>query len=152
MRPKLLARQGMSDITFSSDAPGTWSLTRQGRDAWVHLTLVCLTENTVKRSVFTNDAELIKKTLTQPGEGLSLRSFQVIFPSDFPDNTGVGVADVYKLTEAQTRRGEIFHWLSTKFGTFRIGGPVAMMASHVKHGTEVVLYTAVQPHPRYYGN
>jgi hypothetical protein len=148
----MAAKAGHTDFEFKSESPGLWCLTKKGRDAWVHITLACSTVKTVVRSVLTNDASLIKQTLADPGEGLALRSFQMVFPSDFPDNIGVGVADIYEMKEAQTKRGEIFHSFYTRFGIFRIGGPVELMASQVKFGSDVTLYTAARPRPRYYGH
>lgn len=152
MRPQICTRKGKADFAVSSDTPGTWSLTKTGREPWMHITLACSTTKSVVSTLATNDANLVKQTLTAPGEGLLVRSFQVVFSSDFPDNTGVGVAEVFELKEAQTKRGEIFHSVSTKFGCFRFGGPAELMAGQVKFGSDVVLYTADRPRPRYYGN
>lgn len=148
MRPQICAHKGNAAFAVSSETPGAWSLTKQGREPCMHITLACSTSNAVVSTLATNDAYLVKRTLDDPGHGLVLRSFQVVFSCDFPDNNGVGVADVYELTEAKTKQGEIFHQLSTKFCTFRIGGPAELMASQVKFGSEVVLYTAVRPSRR----
>ena len=144
--------KGKTDFAFSSDAPGRWSLTKKGTEPWMHITLACLTEKSVVSTISTNDSELVKRTLAAPGEGLYVRSFQTVFSCDFPDNVGVGVADVYELSEGQTKRGEVFHRLHTKFGMFRIGGPAELMANQVKFGSDVVLYTAKRPRQRYFGN
>lgn len=152
MRPEERAQKGKADFMFSSDAPGLWSLTKQGSEPWVHITLACSTEKKVVRTVSTNDPALVKQTLVTPGEGFFVRSFQAVFSCEFPDNVGIGVADVYELTEVQTKRAEVFHSLSTRFGVFRIGGPVTLMASQVKFGSEVVLYRAKRPAQRYFGN
>ena len=145
-------QKGKAEFVFSSDAPGTWSLIKKGSEPWMHLTLACSTERMVVNTVSTNDPKLVKRTLASPGEGLYVRSFQAVFSCDFPDNVGVGIADVYELREGQTKRGEVFHRLHTKFGTFRIGGPTELMANQVKSGSDVVLYTAKLPKKRYFGN
>lgn len=151
MRPQICAHKGKAEFAVSSDTAATWSLLKSGREPWMHITLACLTTNSVISTLATNDANLVKKTLADPGEGLFVRSFQVVFSSDFPDNTGVGVADVYEFKEEETKRGEVIHVVSTRFGLFRFGGPVELMASQVKFGSDVVLYTAERPRPRYFG-
>lgn len=145
MRPHICAHKGKAEFTIKSDTPGTWSLTKTGREPWIHITLACSNTNSVVSTLATNDANLVKQTLAAPSEGLSVKSFQVVFSGDFP-NTGVGVADVHEFKEEQTKRGVIFHSITTKFGCFRFGGPVVLMASQVKFRSEVVLYTAERPH------
>lgn len=146
------SQKGKADFSFSSDVPGIWSLTKKGGEPWIHITLACSTEKTVVSTISTNDCELVKRALAAPGEGLYVRSLQAVFSCTFPDNVGVGVADVYQLSESQTKRGEAFHSFYTKFGIFRIGGPTELMASQVKFGSDVVLYTAKRPQQRYFGN
>lgn len=90
--------------------------------------------------------------LKEPGEGLYIRSFQAVVSCNFPDNTGIAVADVLKLIEQRTRRGELLHIVHTKFGCYQFGGPAKLMASQVQMGSEVELYTASRPAQRYFGN
>lgn len=146
------AQAGRTDFAFSSNAPGIWSLSKKGSEPWMHITLACSTEKTIVRTVSTNDAELIMQTLTAPGEGLFVRSFQAVFSCTFPDNVGIGVADVYELSEGKTTRGEVFHRIHTKFGIYRFGGPTKLMANQVRMGADVVHYTAKRPAQRYFGN
>ncbi len=146
------SQKGKSDFTFSSDAPGAWSLMKKGREPWMHITLACSDKQSIVSTVSTNDPELVKRTLASPGEGLFVRSFQTVFSCDFPDNVGVGIADVFKLTEERTKSGELFHRLYTKFGMFRFGGPIELMANQVERGSDVVIYTAPAPIQRYFGN
>lgn len=145
-------QKGNADFAFSSDAPGAWSLMKKGCEPWMHITLACSNKQSIVSTVSTNDPELVKRTLASPGDGLFVRSFQAVFTCDFPDNIGIGVADVYKLSEARTKRGELFHSLHTKFGVFRFGGPIELMASQVEFGSDVVIYTAHPPRQRYFGN
>lgn len=127
-------------------------MVKHGGDApWIHLTLAEGVEGAVVRTVSTNDVELVKQTLEQRGDGLSVRSFQAVFPCNFPDNQGIGVADIYELTERRTKKGMVFHHFITKFGVCRIGGPRNMMASEVLYNDDVVLYKAKQPKARYFG-
>lgn len=146
------SQKGKSDFTFSSDAPGAWSLMKKGREPWMHITLACSDKQSIVSTVSTNDPELVKQTLASPGDGLFVRSFQAVFSCDFPDNVGVGIADVFKLTEERTKSGELFHRLYTKFGVFRFGGPIELMANQVERGSDVVIYTAPAPIQRYFGN
>lgn len=145
-------QKGIADFLFSSEGPGRWCLVKHGGDApWIHLTLSAKEDDVVVRTISTNDAEIVKQVLNQPGEGLRVRSFQAVFPCSFPDNQGVGVADIYELREGKTKKGVIFHSFSTNFGIWRIGGPHKLMASEILHGSEVVLYTADRPRERYFG-
>lgn len=146
------SQQGKSDFTFSSDAPGAWSLMKKGREPWMHITLACSDKQSIVSTVSTNDPELVKRTLASPGDGLFVRSFQAVFSCDFPDNIGIGIADVHQFSEARTKRGVLFHRLSTKFGVFRFGGPIELIASQVEFGSDVVIYTAEPPRQRYFGN
>lgn len=146
------SQKGKADFAFSSDAPGAWSLIKKGREPWMHITLACSNKQSIVSTVSTNDPELVKRTLASPGEGLCVRSFQAVFSCDFPDNIGIGIADVHQFSEARTTRGVLFHSLSTKFGVFRFGGPIELMASQVEFGSDVVIYTAKSPRQRYFGN
>jgi len=150
MRPHDPAHKGKADFAFSSTSPGTWNLSLEGSEAWMHLTLASATEQTVVRTVATNDIEQIKQTLMAPGEGLVVRSFQAVFASDFPDNSGLGVAEVYDLTEGKTKKGEVFYRLKTKFGVFRFGGPVQLPARQENLDWNVRIYSAKRPAKRYY--
>lgn len=145
-------QKGKADFAFSSDAPSTWSLIKKGSEPWMHITLACSNKQSIVSTVSTNDPELVKRTLAAPGEGLCVRSFQAVFSCDFPDNIGIGVADVFELREARTKRGELFHSLHTKFGVFRFGGPIELMANQVEFGSDVAIYTAKRPRQRYFGN
>lgn len=145
-------QKGNADFAFSSDAPGAWSLMKKGREPWMHITLACSNKQSIVSTVSTNDPELVKRTLACPGDGLFVRSFQAVFSCDFPDNVGIGVADIYSLSEARTKLGVAFYSLSTKFGVFRFGGPIELMPSQVEYGSDVVLYTAKTPRQRYFGN
>lgn len=144
--------KGMADFIFNSSSPGKWNLTMQGREAWMHLTLASTTEQTVVRTVATNDIEQIKQILMAPGEGLVVRSFQAVFASDFPDNAGLAVAEVYDLSEGKTKKGEVFYRLKTKFGVFRFGGPAQLPARQENHDWHVRIYSAERPAQRYYAD
>ena len=146
------SQKGKADFTFSSDSPGAWGLMKKGREPWMHITLACSDKQSIVSTVSTNDPELVKRTLASPGEGLFVRSFQAVFSCDFPDNVGIGVADIYSLSEARTKRGVLFYSLSTKFGVFRFGGPIELMPSQVEFGSDLLIYTAKPPRQRYFGN
>lgn len=150
---KILDNQsGSIDFQFSSRDPRKWRLSRLGGDApWMHLTLADRVSAGVVRSISTNDAELIKQVLEQPYEELVVRSFQAIFPCDFPDNQGLGVADIYQFSEGRTKLGVTFHTLHTRFGVYRIGGARDMKASEVLYDATVVLYAKERPKTRYFG-
>lgn len=96
--------KGIADFIFNSSSPGKWNLTMQGNEAWMHLTLASPTEKAVVRTVSTNDIQVVMRTLITPGEGLVVRSFQAVFASDFPDNAGLAVAEVYDLSEGKTKK------------------------------------------------
>ncbi|MDH0428059.1 hypothetical protein [Stutzerimonas stutzeri] len=115
------------------------------------ITLASVETNGVVNTIATNDPEIIKRTLTAPGEGLYIRSFQAVVSCNFPDNKGVAVADVLKLIEKRTKRGELFHLVHTKFNCYQFGGPSKIMASQVQMGSDVVLYTSEAPARRYFG-
>ena len=115
------------------------------------ITLASKETDGVVNTIATNDPEIIKRTLEEPGEGLYIRSFQAVVSCDFPDNKGIAVADVLKLIEERTKRGEIFHLVHTRFGCYQFGGPSKLMASQVQMGSDVVLYAAESPSRRYYG-
>ncbi|RRV32178.1 hypothetical protein EGJ86_18475 [Pseudomonas sp. o96-267] len=148
----MTTQAGHIDVEFKSESSGLWCLNKKGSVHWMHITLACSTEKTIVRTISTNDAALVKQILAAPGEGLCVRSFQAVFPCSFPDNVGIGVADVYEFSEGQTTRGEVFHRVLTKFGCYRFGGPRDLMASKVRMGTDVVHYTAKRPAQRYFGN
>ncbi len=115
------------------------------------ITLASVETNGVVNTIATNDPEIIKRTLKEPGEGLYIRSFQAVVSCNYPDNKGIAVADVLKLIEERTKRGELIHLVHTKFGCYQFGGPTKLMANQVALGSDVVLYTAVAPARRYYG-
>lgn len=150
MRPHDPAHKGKTDFAFSSTSPGTWNLSLEGSEAWMHLTLASSSEQNVVRTVATNDIEHVKQTLIAPGDGLVVRSFQVVFSCDFPDNVGLGVSEVYGLVEGRTKKGQVFHRLHTQHGTFRFGGPVRMPARDENLEWQVKHYAAERPAKRYY--
>lgn len=144
--------KGKTDFAFGSTAPGTWSLSLEGREPWMLLTLASSAEQVVVRTVSTNDIELVKQTLRSPGDGLFVRAFQVVFASEFPDNTGMGVAEVYELIEGKTKKKEVFYRLKTKYGVFRFGGPAQLLSSHENLDWDVRIYSSERPPKRYYAN
>lgn len=152
MRPHDPAQKGKADFAFSSTSPGTWNLALEGSEPWMHLTLVNSTDQSVVRTVATNDIEIVKEALMSPGSGLVVRSFQAVFASDFPDNAGLGVSEVYCLIEGQTKRGEVFYRLQTNHGTFRFGGPVRLPARDENLEWQLRLYTAERPPKRFYAD
>jgi hypothetical protein len=103
--------------------------------------------------LLTNDIFLVKHLLAQADEGLIIRSFQAVFPSDFPDNKGWGIAEIDQMNELKTRKGEEFHTFQTRFGSHRIGGPERVKAIDVLPRDTIVLYETKRPNePRlYYG-
>ena len=62
-------------------------------------------------------------------------------------------AEIDKMTESKTRKGEIFHTFHTRFGSLRIGGPEQVKAIDVLPRDTVVLYETRRPiEPKlYYG-
>ncbi|MHA5498464.1 hypothetical protein ACVSNS_01530 [Pseudomonas aeruginosa] len=152
MPPHDPVQKGKADFAFSSSAPGTWNLSLEGSEPWMHLTLASSTDHAVVRTVATNDIALIKEALVSPGQGLVVRSFQAVFASDFPDNVGLGVSEVYGLIEGRTKKGEVFHRLQTRHGTFRFGGPVRLPARDENLEWAVRLYTAERPPKLYYAD
>lgn len=152
MRPHDPALKGKADFSFTSNSPGTWSLALEGSGAWMHLTMASSTDQIVVRAVSTNDIGLVKQTLISPGEGLFVRSFQAVFASDFPDNSGIGVAEVYELVEGKTKKGEVFYRLKTKYGVFRFGGPAHLLSSHENLDWNVRIYSSERPPKRYYSD
>lgn len=147
----MAAQAGHTDFEFKSESPGLWCLNKQGRDLFMNITLARTGTDNVAKTIASNDPEIIKRTLSTPGDGLYVRSFQAVFSCNFPDNSGIGVADVLKFKEERTKRGELIHLVLTKFGCHQFGGPAKLMASQVKMGSEVVLYTATSSARRYYG-
>lgn len=145
------AQAGHTDFEFKAERPGLWCLSKKGRELWMNVTLAQADTNSVVNTIATNDPEIIKRTLSSPGDGLYVRSFQAVFSCNFPDNKGIGVADVLMFKEERTKRGELIHLIHTNFGCYQFGGPAKLMASEVKMGTEVVLYKANSPARRYYG-
>ena len=100
------------------------------------------------RTLFTSDMALVTEILKQPGSVGRIKSFQAVFPCDFPDNKGWGIAEIYEFTEKKTRKGMVFHTFVTKFGYGRIGGSSKTMASEVLPRDEHVLYSAARPERR----
>lgn len=147
----MVAKAGHIDFEFKSERAGLWCLNKQGSERWMSITLASAETNGVVNTIATNDPEIIKRTLKEPGEGLYIRSFQAVVGCNFPDNKGIAVADVLKLIEKRTKRHELIHLVHTKFGCYQFGGPTKLMASQVQMGSDVVLYTAEAPARRYYG-
>jgi len=147
----MATQAGHIDFEFESDSAGLWCLNKKGSERWMSITLASTETNGVVNTIATNDPEIIKRTLKAPGEGLYIRSFQAVVSCNFPDNKGIAVADVLKLIEERTKRGELIHLVHTKFGCYQFGGPSKVMASQVQMGSDVVLYTAESPARRYYG-
>lgn len=144
-------KAGHIDFEFKSESAGLWCLNKRGSERWMSITLASADTHDVVNTIATNDPEVIKQTLNEPGEGLYIRSFQAVVSCDFPDNKGIAVADVLKLVEEKTRRGDVLHLVHTKFGCYQFGGPPKIMASQIQMGTDVVLYAAELPTRRYYG-
>lgn len=96
------AQAGHIDFEFKSEGPGLWCLNKKDREIWMNITLAQMDTNSVVNTIATNDFGLIKRTLDAPGDGLYVRSFQAVFSCNFPDNQGIGVADVLKIKEART--------------------------------------------------
>lgn len=96
------------------------------------ITLASKETDGVVNTIATNDPEIIKRTLEEPGEGLYIRSFQAVVSCDFPDNKGIAVADVLKLIEERTKRGELFHLVHTRFGCYQFGGPSSSWPARYK--------------------
>ena len=147
----MAAQAGHIDFEFKSESAGLWCLNKKGSERWLSITLASKETNGVVNTIATNDPEIIKKTLKEPGEGLYIRSFQSVVSCNFPDNQGIAVADVLKLIEERTKRGDVIHLVHTKFGCHQFGGPAKLMASQIQMGTDVVLYAAELPARRYYG-
>lgn len=147
----MAAQAGHIDFEFKSESAGLWCLNKKGSEHWMSITLASTETNGVVNTIATNDTEIIKRILNSPGEGLYIRSFQAVVSCNFPDNKGIAVADVLKLVEQRTKRGEIFHLVHTKFSCYQFGGPIKLMASQVEFGSDVVLYAAESPARRYYG-
>lgn len=147
----MAAQAGHIDFEFKSESAGLWCLNKKGSERWMSITLASKETDGVVNTIATNDPEIIKRTLEEPGEGLYIRSFQAVVSCDFPDNKGIAVADVLKLIEERTKRGELFHLVHTRFGCYQFGGPSKLMASQVQMGSDVVLYAAKSPSRRYYG-
>lgn len=146
-------RQGVWDCHLGSSGLGSWCFVNYDlRTPWLHITLVDPTDNP-NQALLTNDMVLVKQVLERPHDDLKIKSFQAVFPSDFPDNKGWGIAEVYKVQESKTRNGIIFHSLFTRFGVYRIGGPERIMAIDVLPRDTTVLYEAKKPSEpkRYYG-
>lgn len=152
MRPLNPDQKGKADFAFSTNAPGTWNLVLEGSEPWMHLTLTSSTEHAIVRRVSTNDIELVKQTLASPGNGLVVRSFQAVFASNFPDNAGLGVSEVYGLIEGRTKKGDVFHRLQTTHGTFRFGGPVRLSSRDENLDWQVKIYGTERPQKRYYAD
>lgn len=147
----MTTQAGHIDFEFKSESAGLWCLNKIGGERWMSITLASVETNGVVNTIATNDPEIIKRTLKEPGEGLYIRSFQAVVSCNYPDNKGIAVADVLKLIEERTKRGELIHLVHTKFGCYQFGGPTKLMANQVALGSDVVLYTAVAPARRYYG-
>ena len=147
----MAAQAGHIDFEFKSESAGLWCLNKKGSERWMSITLASKETDGVVNTIATNDPEIIKRTLEEPGEGLYIRSLQAVVSCDFPDNKGIAVADVLKLIEERTKRGELFHLVHTRFGCYQFGGPSKLMASQVQMGSDVVLYAAESPSRRYYG-
>ncbi|RUF04464.1 hypothetical protein P9K38_21100 [Pseudomonas sp. 905_Psudmo1] len=116
------------------------------------LTLASSADQAVVRAISSNDIELVRQTLVSPGDGLFVRSFQVVFASDFPDNLGMGVAEVYELIEGKTKKKEVFYRLKTKYGVFRFGGPAHLLSNHENLDWNVRIYSSERPPKRYYAD
>ncbi|KJS78306.1 MAG: hypothetical protein JL55_14970 [Pseudomonas sp. BICA1-14] len=141
--------QEMMDFSFSSSGRGKWCLVNHDVDTpWIHISFIEAEGRSVTRTLLTSDMALVKEILKQSGAGLRIKSFQAVFPSDFPDNQGWGIAEIYEFTEKKTRKGMVFHTFVTKFGVGRIGGSSKTMASEVLPRDENVLYKAARPQRR----
>ncbi len=150
-------RQGVWDCHLGSTGRGSWCFANYDMHApWLHITLDESAENPAQ-TLLTNDIVLVKQLMEQlmeqTSESLKLKSFQAVFPSDFSDNKGWGIAEIDKMTESKTRKGEIFHTFHTRFGSLRIGGPEQVKAIDVLPRDTVVLYETRRPiEPKlYYG-
>lgn len=135
----------MMDFSFSSSSRGKWCLVKHDVDTpWIHIAFVS-EGGAATRTLLTSDMALVKQILEQSGGGERIKSFQVVFPSDFPDSQGWGIAEVNEFTEQKTRKGVVFHTFITKFGRGRIGGSSRAMANEVLPKDVTVLYQATRP-------
>lgn len=142
-----LDSQEIMDFSFCSSSRGKWCLVKHDVDTpWIHIAFTS-EEGSATRTLLTSDMTLVKQILNQSANGERIKSFQVVFPSDFPDNKGWGIAEVNEFTEQKTRKGMVFHTFITKFGHGRIGA-IQTMASEVLPKDVVVLYTATKPERR----
>lgn len=145
----VLDGQEMMDFSFSSSSRGKWCLVKHDVDTpWIHITFTEAGCGVTTHTLSTSDMTLVKQILARHAEVGSIKSFQVVFPSNFPDNQGWGIAEIHEFTEQKTRKGMVFHTFVTKFGVGRIGGSSRTMASEVLPKDVVVLYKAAKPERR----
>ena len=145
----VLDGQEMMDFSFSSSGRGKWCLVNHDVDTpWIHISFTEAEDGSLPRTLFTSDMALVTEILKQPGSVGRIKSFQAVFPCDFSDNQGWGIAEIYEFTEKKTRKGMVFHTFVTKFGYGRIGGSSKTMANEVLPKDENVLYTAARPQRR----
>lgn len=71
----MAAQAGNIDFEFKSESAGLWCLNKKGSERWLSITLASKETNGVVNTIATNDPEIIKQTLKEPGEGLYIRSF-----------------------------------------------------------------------------
>lgn len=145
----VLDGQKMMDFSFSSSGRGKWCLVNHDVETpWIHISFTEAEGGSSPLTLFTSDMALVTEILKQPGSVGRIKSFQAVFPCDFPDNQGWGIAEIYEFTEKKTRKGMVFHTFVTKFGCGRIGGSSKTMASEVLPRDEHVLYSAARPQRR----
>ena len=145
-------RKGIWDCHLGTGGRGTWCFVNYNADApLILITLAEILEEKRAQTFLTTDIVFVKQVLAEPGEGLKVKSFQAVFPSDYPDNQGWGVAEIYEVQESKTKAGEICHAFFTKFGVHRIGGPDRVMAIDVLPHDTTVIYQTNPPPRLYYG-
>lgn len=147
----IVGSQEALDFSFSSSGHGKWCLVNHDVvTPWIHLSLTEADDGATTRTLLTNDMGVVRQALLQPRARERIKSFQAVFPSNFPDNRGWGVAEIYEFVEQKTRKGMVFHTFFTRFGLGRIGGSSQTKASEVLAKDVVVLYKAESPARRYF--
>lgn len=136
---------------LSSSEPGRWALvTKKGGVPFVSISFVETLGGDAAHALLTNDMELVKTALRCASQREKIKAIQLVFSCDFPDNQGVGVSDVYRISEGRTKTGVVYHSFHTRFGVRRIGGPDILMGNEVEMQS-TVLYERNTPPRRYWG-
>jgi hypothetical protein len=140
------------DFDFSATKRGKWSLiNHDSSTSWIHVSYLDKSEDQSLKVFMTSDMELVKELLERNEHDIEIKSFQIMFPSKFPDNPGWGIAEIYELTEEKTKKNVVFHKFYTHYGFQRIGGPARLSDADVRHSEQIILYYVAAPkHPRRY--